>query len=350
MASFDDLLKSSKHWYHPKSGTLHTLNAMETNHSLDVFQNPEKYGLTREQLPEKLEQQDYDGATLYAAMREGWVRIYIDRRNPDTNSNIEGVKLLHLRPTARLIAETNPHLRRLIMVLRTGTGSREGDAFVLDPESIDFFLRKGRPPPGSKVSEDIDAIKRRAGIITEAGAGMSRIVQHIRNGVPFMAISARRGERSPEENKKADARLREFLSNSPVSFIRIEGKYDETLPTGEREPSYENSYFVMPRTQTGNVDTSRFAKFARFAANKFDQEGVLFGNGAAVYFMDSSGDYHRIGDVATFDTDLIDEIGEWSQIKKRRFSFVDKDEYEDYTKRKGQTGPKHATRYGDAAE
>lgn len=139
-----------RHWYHPRSGQLIELEMSGPHHAGYVLQNLETFGLKPEDFPEPIDNSNinkYKGLIHYLAMKNGWVRFYIDRRDPWYNSNIEGVLMPALVKSAAFIQSELPRLQRLFVALRKGTGSKEATAYILEnPDQIDYFIDKRRPP------------------------------------------------------------------------------------------------------------------------------------------------------------------------------------------------------------
>ncbi len=85
---------------------------------------------------------DYDGRVLFAAMKKGWVRIYVDARTPDTNSNAEGISLGALRRAFIWYCEQVGTPMRFVLILRHGIGDKDGTPYHLnDAEQIEWFIR-----------------------------------------------------------------------------------------------------------------------------------------------------------------------------------------------------------------
>ncbi len=140
--------QSSRVWYNA-----HTGNAITTddngNHSVGVIKNQKLFGLTATDLSqsgivsgEKI--LDYDGRVLFAAMKKDWVRLYIDTKSPDINSNAEGISLGSLRRAFIWYCEQIGTPIRFILVVRTGTGDGDGIKYPLhDADQIEWFIQKG---------------------------------------------------------------------------------------------------------------------------------------------------------------------------------------------------------------
>lgn len=158
------------------------------------------------------------------------------------------------------------------------------------------------------------------GELDEAGAGPSRIIQHIHDGQMFIMISAMRGALRHGENLRRTAQLRRMLQGLPLSFIETEGEYQEQ---GRAEPSPEKSFFVMPQRAKHRISADAFRDLGIKMMHTFDQDSILFGDGKLATLIFDNGDTMDLGDTATFRPEVIDTLGGFSKIKGRKFSFTD---------------------------
>lgn len=139
---------SNRIWFNTNTGEAITTND-DGNHSVGVSNNPELFGLTVDELTQHGLQPgekayDYDGRVLFAAMNKGWVRIYIDARSPDTNSNAEGISFGALRRGLIWYCEQVGTPMRFVLVLRHSAGDKDGTRYPLsDDEQIEWFIRHG---------------------------------------------------------------------------------------------------------------------------------------------------------------------------------------------------------------
>jgi len=169
---------------------------------------------------------------------------------------------------------------------------------------------------------ELERLRRLAGIQLDemAGAGPSRVVNHLRAGVPFFTISAMRNEYTPEENRHRMRRLRKDIMAKNVSCLPISGGFDETGEHGITSVE-EESFFVSPRDHK-NTDVGHFLRWAKHLNNKFDQEGIMFGNGTEIFFVDQKGQMFPVGDAASFDPEILAKASGWSKLKQRKFTFA----------------------------
>jgi hypothetical protein len=116
-----------------------------SNHTQDVIKNPEKYRLAKDFFKGRESAYDYDGYVLLSAMKHGFVRIYIDYKQPQKNSNIEGIELREDHIAAIWLEKFVGHFEKLVVVVRKSEEEKDGDAYILDTmEKIDFFLKWGK--------------------------------------------------------------------------------------------------------------------------------------------------------------------------------------------------------------
>lgn len=97
-----------------------------------------------------------------------------------------------------------------------------------------------------------------------------RITQHIDNGC--IMISACRGERSEEENKKKTDELAKDIREAGLGFIRILGGYIENKGTEDEKEVTEESFFV-PKNK--KMSDEEFFDIAIKLCKKYNQDSVL---------------------------------------------------------------------------
>jgi hypothetical protein len=157
--------------------------------------------------------------------------------------------------------------------------------------------------------------------LDEAGAGPSRVVQHIRDGNIFIMLSAMRADLKRSENLRRTEKLKAMLTSLPVSFIETEGEYHEE---GQPEPSRELSFFVMPKRGARKLTAEQFRHFGIKLMHAFDQDSILYGDGKLASLIFSDGSTADLGDTLTFRPEVIETLGGFSKIRGRKFSFTDK--------------------------
>lgn len=163
--------------------------------------------------------------------------------------------------------------------------------------------------------------------LKEKGAGPARVSQHISDGRPFAMISADRGERGTRQNRQARNRLRDLLTKNKLSFSRTRGGFHEVdRNTGEKKAVDEESFLVYPNP---NQEIDQFFVLMTALSYRFEQEGIMFGDGSEIWFVDTSGpkpQKYKAGEGVTFDPDRVENQPGYSDIKGRRFSAVPRGE------------------------
>lgn len=156
--------------------------------------------------------------------------------------------------------------------------------------------------------------------VDESGAGPSRVIQHIRDGNVFIMISAMRGDMKHSVNLRRTEKLKAMLQSLSLSFIETEGEYQEE---GRPDPSPEKSFFIMPRRGKKTVSPEIFRQFGVKLMHAFDQDSILFGDGKLASLIFSDGSTADLGDTVTFRPEVIKNLGGFSKIRGRVFSFTD---------------------------
>lgn len=156
--------------------------------------------------------------------------------------------------------------------------------------------------------------------IDESGAGPARIAQHIRNGEKFIMLSGMRGDLDHATNIRRSRELKNKLARSPVSFIETFGEYHEI---GQDEPSPEMSFFIMPTRRGNEISSNAFLKLGISIMNAYDQDAIVFGDGANIMLVERDGNWIDLGKTATFDPSIIQTLPGFSKVKDRAFSFTD---------------------------
>jgi hypothetical protein len=157
-------------------------------------------------------------------------------------------------------------------------------------------------------------------MLDEAGAGPARITQHVRDGRPFLMLSAMRANLPMSQNKKRTDLLKRKLTGLPVSFIVTGGEFHEL---GQEEPSEEVSFLIMPAP---GIDLDALKKFGVDLMNAFEQDAIVFGDGESVNIIEQDGTTFQIGDAASFDPAVVRKSEGFSKIKGRSFTFTNKEE------------------------
>jgi hypothetical protein len=153
-----------------------------------------------------------------------------------------------------------------------------------------------------------------------AGAGPARIVHHIKEGTPFIMLSAMRANLSASENKRRTDLIKRKMASWPVSFIVTGGEYHEE---GQEVPSEETSFFIMPRD---GISPEAFQELGAKLMHAFDQDAFIYGDGQSVTMHERDGTSFSIGDAASFDPAVVKKAPGFSKIKDRKFTFTNTEE------------------------
>jgi hypothetical protein len=151
-----------------------------------------------------------------------------------------------------------------------------------------------------------------------------RITQHIDNGC--MMISACRGERTEEENKKKTDELAKDIRSYGLGYIRILGGYIENKGTEDEKEVTEESFFV-PKNK--DMDDEEFFDIAIKLCKKYNQDSVLISlpDFTEFGYYDKSGNFDFSPGEKFIANDK--EIGEYFSAlvkggrSKKKFAFQD---------------------------
>lgn len=172
--------------------------------------------------------------------------------------------------------------------------------------------------------------------IVEAGAGMARILQHIKTGIPFFIISAFRSEYS--KNMNVDMRTKQLSQDIQaynLGFIQLRGHWiddprvDEEGNTTKGEDTYENSLFVnafkrkdgvVENTEDNKYTVDELQQIAQSLAEKYDQRSYIFGDGKDIFEIFTDGSKKNyLGNQISIKQEVLQ--GPYSDIKGKKFVF-----------------------------
>jgi hypothetical protein len=151
-------------------------------------------------------------------------------------------------------------------------------------------------------------------VITESGAGLSRIWSYIRAGIPFVQLTAFRSHLPLSVNKERNHQLLQAFRAFGLSSIRVLGGWNEVdRETGLRTPVEEDSFFI-PLSDKSQLTGDELAELAMMVSRQYDQNAFLYGDGKFVYaFCLLNIDIEPIGSYETLDTHKM-EHG-WSRVR-----------------------------------
>jgi hypothetical protein len=150
--------------------------------------------------------------------------------------------------------------------------------------------------------------------IDEAGAGLSRVLKHMKNGQPFIQLTGARAGLSQKEITKRNNEIITILRNFGLGPINTVGGFDEFNPeTGKTTRVREDSLFV-PLNPKSHFDGDKLLELGELLSRKFEQDAMIYGDGEDVFSVDFlNNDIFQIGDYGAIDTQ--DMPYGWSSVK-----------------------------------
>jgi len=137
----------SRIWHHPKHHLIVTFPpGKQLSHSRVVLKN-QRFFFGKNKFNPNDTIPDYHSDILYEAMKNGWVRIYIDINNPLTNSNIEGTTYNSISKTTKW-AYDQILFDKLLIAKRNSPNDEDANIHILSDESIYIFAKFGTLPKG----------------------------------------------------------------------------------------------------------------------------------------------------------------------------------------------------------
>lgn len=172
-------------------------------------------------------------------------------------------------------------------------------------------------------------------IILSTGAGISRIMQHIRGvgdkeKVPFIIITAFKYGLSLNENRKRNVQLYRYLyEKESLGVIKIDGVWIEKQEDGKITKSVEEFFFVPGTGKTFN----EIKELAKELCKKYEQTAVIYGNDEEIFLYYASSNVEElIGNRVSVSLKDIEnslseklEVGEgtgYSEVKNRVFRII----------------------------
>jgi hypothetical protein len=151
-------------------------------------------------------------------------------------------------------------------------------------------------------------------VITESGAGLSRIWSYIRAGTPFVQLTAFRSHLPLSVNKERNHKLLQAFRAFGLSGIRVLGGWNEVdRETGLPRLVEEDSIFI-PLSDKSRLTGDELAELAMMVSRQYDQDAFLYGDGKFVYaFGLLDIDIEPIGSYETLDTHKMEQG--WSRVR-----------------------------------
>jgi len=151
-------------------------------------------------------------------------------------------------------------------------------------------------------------------VITESGAGLSRIWSYIRAGTPFVQLTAFRSHLPLSVNKERNHKLLQAFRAFGLSGIRVLGGWNEVdRETGLPRPVEEDSFFI-PLSDKSQLTGDELAELAMMVSRQYDQDAFLYGDGKNVHAFDlRDHEIEPIGSYDTLDTHKMEQG--WSRVR-----------------------------------
>lgn len=136
-------------WYHPETNTFLTVSGWGMHHSKYVAENPEKFGLTSDQVAgADPEVRDRDATIMDLACANGWIRIAgQDRNNPDKFMIFEGTDPDALFKAVRLFYnDQQGALQNVSVKVRSGDGHGGVEYSMRGSEAVTAYVKRRELP------------------------------------------------------------------------------------------------------------------------------------------------------------------------------------------------------------
>jgi hypothetical protein len=132
-------------WYHVPTKTMRfVLEEGSRNHTQDVLNHPDIFNvdLSKINMDNITEYTDYNGEVLYAAMKNNWIRSAINSRDPQKQSNIEGIDEKNICSALEAIDNFVDGFQSLSIIYRFGTGKKDGKVlYLINRDDIEYCLK-----------------------------------------------------------------------------------------------------------------------------------------------------------------------------------------------------------------
>lgn len=145
-------------------------------------------------------------------------------------------------------------------------------------------------------------------------SSISRIIDYIKKGKPFLMVSAYNKEKSKKENDQRMKDLAKRLRDFDLGFLLQRGYYVHDDGVGAEEKSFIAT--------SNEKSTSEMMNIGKALGREFDQESVLYYDGEKGYFVYSDGGIDDLGmhlSALSMDRDHIDMAGGYSDFKGGRY-------------------------------
>lgn len=155
--------------------------------------------------------------------------------------------------------------------------------------------------------------------LTESGARLQRILQHIQNGDRFVTMSAAKGHYSGNQNRNRMQGLAADLRAAGFGIISLSGVW-----AGESEPSL--IAFVRPDRALALAPADEalveLTSLAVRLGAKYQQDATIIGDGNTIYLLDTQGEVIGVMDAISMNQKDFERIGGYSARKGKGFVMV----------------------------
>jgi len=152
---------------------------------------------------------------------------------------------------------------------------------------------------------------RRRMVLDEAGAGPSRVFDHLQSGRPAIIISAFRSQYSMSENRERMKELRKDLTSRGFGVIKVDGIWED---------SGEPSFIAVARDE--NIPVGELVDIALELDRKYDQDAVIVFDGEVATLYAKDGSVIEVWDHVILDRRDLAKMPGKTKVKNVTFSFA----------------------------
>lgn len=142
-------------------------------------------------------------------------------------------------------------------------------------------------------------------VLEESSIG--RILTHIRDGQPFIQLTASRRDLPRHEVRRRNNEIVRDLRKHGLAPIRTMGGWDEEdAQTKERTTVVEDSLFV-PLNGNATLTGDDLMQIGQTVGKRYEQDAIVYGDGQDIFLLDfrasdGQGDLYQIGTYDALDT------------------------------------------------
>lgn len=133
-----------------------------------------------------------------------------------------------------------------------------------------------------------------------AESSIGRILTHIRDGQPFIQLTAsRRGLPRQEVRRRNNEIVRDLRKHGLASIRTMGGWDEEDAKTKERTTVVEDSLFI-PLNDHTTLTGDDLMRIGQNVGQKYEQDAIVYGDGQDIFLLDfrasdGQGDLYQIG-------------------------------------------------------